>query len=453
MNVKYQIDRLRFFDPSTGKFGANFNDLASEISIVESIDFPGIRMTISVTDSIGMYTQIRGNELLEIVFSLPQLEQKKSYFLRVYKVGPIIRMEKRAKYNIECISQESMINETTNVHGSFKNQKVSEIVNKLLTDSKYIQIDSKSKKLYIEETKDKFQCVIPNWRVYDTINWMGGKAIRKNSKNSSRAQSGFIFYENYDGFHFKSFDQIIEEALNFTGYTDRSGNKIEHLKYRYSLKGQDSEQSDYGNIESITYPDVFDHVLPSRNGSYAGLYSSVSLDVISNTKLTTQKNTQAPYQSRKFTVTDQFQYQSHLGTISPYSDGNQVPPVYKVPRRNRVRPNQIHNWDAPAKEVKLDVGVVPQRAEETAIYTHCRKITFEAIKLQIRVLGNVTFHIGNPITVEIPRMLSDQGKIEMDNVYTGIYIIAGVRHKLDGEVIMTELVLVKDSLGSAKPKS
>lgn len=453
MNIKYQIDRLRFFDPVTGKFGANFNDLASEISIVESIDFPGIRATISVTDSIGMYTQLRGNELLEMQFTLPELKQTKAYFLRVYKVGPIIRMEKRAKYNIECISQESMINETTNVHGAFKNKNVSEIVETLLKDAKYMKIDLNSKKLFIEETKDKFQCVIPNWRVYDTINWMGGKAIRKNSKNSSKPQSGFIFYENYDGFHFKSFDKIIEDALNFTGYTDRSGNKIEHLKYRYSQKGQDSEQSDYGNIESITYPDVFDHVLPSRNGSYAGLYSSISLDVISNTKLTTQKNNQAPYQSRKFAVTDQFQYQSHLGTISPYSDGNQVPPVYKVPRRNRVRPNQIHNWDAPLKEVKLDVGVVPQRAEETAIYTHCRKITFEAIKLQIRVLGNVTFHIGNPITVEIPRMLSDQGKIEMDNVYTGIYIIAGVRHKLDGEVIMTELVLVKDSLGSAKPRS
>ena len=50
-------------------------------------------------------------------------------------------------------------------------------------------------------------------------------------------------------------------------------------------------------------------------------------------------------------------------------------------------------------------------------------------------------------------MLANDGKIEMDDIYTGVYIIAGVRHKIGGDVIHTELMLVKDSLGSATPKS
>ena len=49
-------------------------------------------------------------------------------------------------------------------------------------------------------------------------------------------------------------------------------------------------------------------------------------------------------------------------------------------------------------------------------------------------------------------MIADDGKIEMDDVYTGVYIIAGVRHKIGGDVMHTELILVKDSLGSAKGK-
>ena len=80
------------------------------------------------------------------------------------------------------------------------------------------------------------------------------------------------------------------------------------------------------------------------------------------------------------------------------------------------------------------------------------KMTFETIKLQIRVAGNCALHVGNPITVEIPNMLEDTDKIEMDEVYTGLYVIAGVRHKIGGDVMHTELILVKDSLGSAKGK-
>ena len=113
----------------------------------------------------------------------------------------------------------------------------------------------------------------------------------------------------------------------------------------------------------------------------------------------------------------------------------------------------VHAWDkAGDEDIKLQTGEIQQRTEETAIYTFCRKLTFEAVKLQIRVAGNCALHVGNPLTVEIPKMIADDGKIEMDDVYTGVYIIAGVRHKIGGDVMHTELILVKDSLGSAKGK-
>ena len=453
MSSKYKLEVVRLYDKETNKYGGDFSAMVSEISIVESLDFPGIRATLSITDSISAYTKFKGNEYIEIQFSLPDLNQSKSYFFKVYRVGPIIRLEKRAKYNIECISQELMINELSYVFGSFKEKKVSEIVKTLLTDDKVgMKVDERNKKLFIEETKDKFQCVVPGYRVYDAINWMGAKAIRNQSKDSSVQQSGFIFYENYDGFHFKSFDKIIEDALKFTEYDDKNKNKIRHPIYRYYPKKITNESVDVGVIESISYPDVFDSVLPIRNGSFAGVFTSVALDVIPNSKMNTPKNQQTPYQGRDFKISKLYESQSHLGTINPYGKG-ETNPIYNKPRRNRMKPNQIHAWDKAGKEVKLASGVITQRTEDTAIYTHCRKTTFEAIKLQIRVAGNVALHIGNPLTVEIPRMLSDNGKLEMDDVYTGVYIIAGVRHKIGGDVIHTELVLVKDSLGSATPKS
>ena len=453
MSSKYELKSLKLYDPKSGKYGASLEALVSEISITESIDFPGIRATISITDSVGGYTKFNGGEYITLQFSLPDLSQSKSYFFKVYRVGPIIRMEKRAKYNIECISQETYLNESTNVFGSFKEKKVSEIVKQLLTDSKVGMkvLSEKYDDKNIESTKDKFKCVIPNMRVFDAINWLAGKAIRSDKKGAI-FQSGFIFYENYDGFHFKSFDKIIEDALNFKEYKSKSGYQVVHPLYRYYPKKVGNTSIDVGVIESVTYPDVFNNTLALRNGSFAGVFGTLALDVIPNSKLSTESNNkQLPYQYSSWNVSKVYDSQNHLGNINPYSTGEDK--IANTPRRLRLRPNMIHAWDKAGDEnIKLQTGEVQQRTEDTAIYTFCRKMTFETIKLQIRVAGNCALHVGNPITVEIPNMLEDTDKIEMDEVYTGLYVIAGVRHKIGGDVMHTELILVKDSLGSAKGK-
>jgi len=453
MSTKYKLETVRVKSETEGTWGASFDSMVTEINISESIDFPGIRASLVVNDSVSTYTKFKGDEILELVFTLPDLEQSKAYAFRVYRIGPIIKLEKNAKYTIECVSLEAATNELTYVFGSYKNKKVSEIVNEILSDSvKGMDITQNGKELKIEETRDKFQCVIPGMRVYDAINWMGGKAIRKQS-SGGQAQSGFIFYENYDGFHFKSFDKIIEDALNFTEYTDRNGNKIRHPLYRYSPKRSTSESVDVGNIESISYPDVFNTTLAIRNGSYAGLYTTIALDVIPNSKFPTPSNDQKPYGGVGFKISQLYENQSHLGTVNPFENSSNVP-MYARARRNRMRTNMIHAWDSTDKEnLNLTSGVVTPRTEETAIYTHCRKATFEAIKLNIRVAGNAALHVGNPLTVEIPINISDNTSVEMDQIYSGLYVIAGVRHHLNNGVMSTEVVLVKDSLGSSRPST
>lgn len=452
MSSKYELKTVKLYDPQTGTYGASLDAMVSEISIVESIDFPGIRATISVTDSVSGYTKFVGNEYLQLQFILPDLEQSKSYLFKVYRVGPIIRLEKKAKYNIECISQEAYINESTNVFGSFKEKKISEIVSQVLTDDKFgMKVASeKYDAKFIEDTKDKFKCVVPNMRVFDAINWLAGKAVRKDKK-ANFYQSGFIFYENYDGFHFKSFDKIIEDAVNFKEYDCKKGGyKVVHPIYRYYPKKLTNDSVDVGVIESVTYPDVFNNTIAIRNGSYAGVFGTVALDVIPNSKVSTPSNRQLPYQYTDWNLSKVYDAQSHLGNINPFNNKDNI---INQPRRLRMRGNMVHAWDKSGDEdIKLQTGEIQQRTEETAIYTFCRKLTFEAVKLQIRVAGNCALHVGNPLTVEIPKMIADDGKIEMDDVYTGVYIIAGVRHKIGGDVMHTELILVKDSLGSAKGK-
>lgn len=475
MSTKYRLDSVRLINPVTGKEGATFDQMVSDISIVESLDFPAIRCTITVEDAASTYTKFTGNELIQLSYSLPDLEQKKSYIFKVYRVGPIIKLHQRARYNIECISQESMINELSYIFGSYKNKKVSEMVEEILTSgaksgdksakptSKGINIKSTNKKLVIEPTRDKFQCVIPGMRAYDAINWLASKAVRSEPSSGASFQSGFIFYENFDGFYFKSFDKIIEDCKNFKEYTDRDGNKIKSWYYKYQPKksSDDSVIKDFGIIESIQYPDVFNITEPVRNGSFAGLFSSIALDVIPNSQFNKPKgNKQTPYSGVNFSLTsgttgeftNLYSKQSHLGNISPY-ENNKEDYTFKAIRRNRMKADMIHAFDNPnQKTIQLQTGTNPVRAKEVALYTHARKTTFSSVKLSIRIAGNAGMHVGNPITVEIPRQIPDKGNIELDQIYSGLYIIAGVRQQLNGNVMFTDLVLIKDSLGYAVPK-
>jgi hypothetical protein len=60
---------------------------------------------------------------------------------------------------------------------------------------------------------------------------------------------------------------------------------------------------------------------------------------------------------------------------------------------------------------------------------------------------------GTALEVVIPDPMSNKDKVETDKIYSGRYIIAGLRHKYSGgAALISEIDLVKDSLGSTKPK-
>jgi hypothetical protein len=425
----------------------DIQQLITEINIIESLDFPCIRMSIAVNDSINLIKHLRGSETIQIsIQSEGSNESKKrqDFVMTIYRIGPRVRFEKKESYILECASKELQINEVTNVFGSFKNKLASDVINTLLTDKKYLNVDSTKRKLDIEKTRDKIQCVIPNWRPFEVINWLGSKSVREEKSH----QGGFIFWETLYGYHFKSFDKIIIDAKNASNVP----------KYSYFMKKltESSTPDDAFNIESITYPNLFDSIIPLRNGNWAGVMSGVALDFTSNSKFPNPGAKSAPYQGVEFNIISLYSKMEHLGNEMPYQMNNDISKyLYKKPRRNRYRANPLHLWDSKkAADAPSNQGEYQIRWEETAVYNYCRKLNFEAVKLDIKVPGNMNLHAGDPIDIEIPETIPDGEIIKPDKIYSGRYIIAGVRHKYSGggSAMTTELTVVKDSLGNIAPK-
>jgi hypothetical protein len=450
MTIKVKIEEatLELID---SKQIVDIMPMIKEFNLIESLDFPCVRINLAISDSNQLIDSLRGNEILK--FSLQSNttgKEIKKYRVRAYRIANRIRYEKRELYTIECVSNEFLRNEVINVFKSFKEKKAHEIVREILTDKKYLNVPGNL--VNIENTYDKVQCVVPNWRPFEVINWLGGRATRAENYK----QGGFILYQSYsqsssyDGaYFFKSFDKIIIDA----------NKKSDVPTYKYAMKRttERSEATDLYTIKSISYPALFDALTPLRNGTWAGVFTGVSLDFIPGSRVPTPKgNKQIPYSGTEYRILEQYKNMEHLGTENPYAS---VSPDFDVLlntiKRMRYRPNQVHLWDT-EKTVgsnSLDQGKVPVRWEETAIYNYCRKNNFEHIKLDISVPGNLALYAGQPIEIEIPKMREEKNRIPLDRIYSGRYIIGGVRHKISDDILTTELTLLKDSLGKSRPST
>jgi hypothetical protein len=451
MSIKIKIEEasLELIDTKTN---VDIMPMITEFNIIESLDFPCVRINLAISDSNQLIDKLRGNEILR--FSLRSDitgNEVKKYRVRAYRISNRIRYEKKELYTIECVTNEFFRNEVINVFKSFKEKRADEVVREILTDKKYLNISANL--VNIERTYDKIQCVIPNWRPFDVINWLGTRATR----SENYRQGGFILYQSYSQsssyegtYFFKSFDKIILDA-----------NKSKNVPvYKYAMKNttENSIVSDLYAIKSISYPALFDALTPLRNGTWAGIFTGVSLDYIPASKVSTPRgNKQIPYGGTQYRISDQYGKMEHLGIENPYSSiSPDFNTILNTVKRMRYRTNQVHLWDTEktVQSNNLTQGKVPIRWEETAIYNYCRKNNFEHIKLDISVPGNLGLYAGQPIEIEIPKMLQESKRIVMDRIYSGRYIIGGVRHKITGgNILSTELTLLKDSLGTSRPRT
>ena len=133
------------------------------------------------------------------------------YYVRAYDIEARTRLDKADSFIVNCVSDEFLQNEVSNVFGNsqvvFQSTSSSDIVEKILkTDQRYIRTQ---KKIYIEESTNKQQFIATNWRPFDCIYWLAQRSVRKARKGGT-LQNGFIFYENGLGFNFKSIDKTFQ---------------------------------------------------------------------------------------------------------------------------------------------------------------------------------------------------------------------------------------------------
>ena len=408
MDKSYLITQCSVFKKLDGDSSSEFGLLAGNpnISYYESLFSPSVNVTIETTDVSGFVSreEIYGGQSIEISIKMfdPDIDdfkiKKDKHGLVVNSVKNVTMDFKESKSTLECVSKDFLRNEVARLNRRFTGN-ITEIVKKIMEEEpKGIKT---TKDIEVDQATNSYTFCGNLKRSIDTIQWLQPKAKSEN-------QFGFLFFEDYDGYKFKS----IESLLKQEPFTDQP----------FEMS-QASTSSRFAILDAVMVQtnDVF---LNMRSGTYNN--DTTYIDLISQTK-----------------SVDDFK-------IDNLKDLKNPP---KLPDNlTDSTSRKMLRFDDPGVMQKGSKREDEQPKEELAKIqnqSYARNNLLFSQALKIKISFNPTLRVGKIIEVRLPvdTDSSESGvkyqKLSKGDL-SGKYLISELRHKVGSNKSSTHLTLVRD---------
>ena len=376
------------------------------VDYYESIDSPTVSMNITFIDIDQVISRkgISGGEYIDVTIQIDgfddfKLTQKK-HNLMLNSVRNIITETNKQVATLEFVSVESIINETARVNKKYSGNVSQTVFELLIGDKKGIQT---KKKLDKHEATNSYSFVGNLKRPFDTVQWLCPKT------QSSTKNFGFLFYENFDGYHFKSIEKLMEQEPSFT--------------YTYTDKPYDKEVGAFKILQNRMVQ-TNDIGMNLRMGMYAN--RTIYVDIVNQTK-----------EIVDFKITD-FNLKRPPKLLNGIED---------FPTRLMLRVNDTASAQKGSK--KKD----QQPASELAVYqnkSYIRNNLLFSQSFKISTSLNPDLRVGQIIEIKLPVKKGD-GESKTDsygndrtNDPSGKYLISGLRQLIGGGKSESQLTLIRD---------
>ena len=250
--LRYQYVTIASLD---GSKKIDLSNSILEMNYYEDILSPCITMTIVMenTHSIFNGLPIRGGESvamqIETASSNFKLDGTRAMF--VYKVSNLDAEGTNEKFTLHLVSKEGLQNETVRCQKKYEKSTIDNHIKDILKNT--LQTDKIGT---IEPSSNSYTFIGNNKKPFHILTWLGPKAVSQISKVSNvsgngqsgqaKGTSGFLFYENYDGFNFRSIDSLVSNAQLGTG------NKKPKYSYTWPQKVIEHNNSN-NNFKIINY--------------------------------------------------------------------------------------------------------------------------------------------------------------------------------------------------------
>ena len=408
MDKSYLITQCSVFKKLDGDSSSEFGLLAGNpnISYYESLFSPSVNVTIETTDVSGFVSreEIYGGQSIEISIKMfdPDINdfkiKKDKHGLVVNSVKNVTMDFKESKSTLECVSKDFLRNEVARLNRRFTGN-ITEIVKKIMEEEpKGIKT---TKDIEVDQATNSYTFCGNLKRSIDTIQWLQPKAKSEN-------QFGFLFFEDYDGYKFKS----IESLLKQEPFTDQP----------FEMS-QASTSSRFAILDAVMVQtnDVF---LNMRSGTYNN--DTTYIDLISQTK-----------------SVDDFK-------IDNLKDLKNPPKLPDNLTDNTSR--KMLRFDDPGVMQKGSKREDEQPKEELAKIqnqSYARNNLLFSQALKIKVSFNPSLRVGKIIEVRLPVDTdSSESGVKYQKLgkgdLSGKYLISELRHKVGSNKSSTHLTLVRD---------
>ena len=403
---------MSVYDKQTNETGIivppfNPNQLM-ELHYYEDITKANVLLVLKLNDSSsGLLGGLMGMEPIDISWK-DREENVITYSMVVYDIQDRMVIDgKQSQATVYCVSPDAVKNSATKISKRFgkgggtpTHDIVLELISQELKSDKLVDFD---------KSQTKLSFVSPYWDPYTIITWLSWRSILEGGSGMSSA--GFLFYEDREGYHFRSMDALVEQE------TTRVIN----------INMEEEEDSDDIHIRGFTLSGTSDIFRGLNLGSYAS--ATYTLDMAN-----------FGYEEIPFFIND---FYPEMKKLNPSAD---LPELYK-----RFGGTELRGGSATR---------IMSKVMDAAMYTegtYTKDLTQQLSQSMIRnqfffnqagtfdYEGNQDLYIGQ--VVEINKMDPRSG--DPDPEISGRYIVGKIYRQFltERDTMTTRVTVYRDSIG------
>ena len=411
-------------------------DLAGSSSILfldyfEDLLSPCVTMIIQVMNSTSLTNllPIRGGEKvsLSVTTAFGDLAYEGDNSLYVFKVTDVIADSTSERFILHLVSRETITNETTRCVKRYDG-KINESVKKILND---VLLTKKFKDENIHDVANTYTFIGNMKKPFNILTWLCPKSLPSQNSNKTsevdkrgvaKGVAGFLFYENREGFNFKSIESLVSRtnigtanAKNIPRYTYTQVIETNTIENEFKILNYEIEKNS-------------DLIRSLRIGMYSNLTYFYNL----------YSNKLSIYQ---YNLRDEIKNASKLGTNDtiPVSEelGTSVSRILFRTSDIGVMDNDYTGKIFNESQQRDIADMAKSASRYNILFTQ---------SLNMVVPCNVSLKVGDVIYAEFPRIERSDNK-RVDDEQSGLYLIKGLRHHMEPGTVVTTLNLIRDSYG------
>ena len=381
------------------------------INYYESILSPSISVQVKILDVDGTLTSkgVYGGEKLAIRMVSSKESELEDFVITPEKhelilnsIKDITSGVKQQTATLEFVSKDLIKNEAAKINKRYVGNITDSVKDILTKDPKGIKTTKSIDD--VDRAVNNFAFVGNQHNAFDIIQRLQPKAGGSGYDDKKKSDYGFLFFETFDGYHFRSIRSLFEPEPEF-----------EYTKSEIST-------SDDFVIDNYNFSSGNDVVLNLKSGLYNNETTFVELDKTKITKV-------------KFNMTEA-------------ADLTLKPP--KVPVNIEGKPSRImlRVADTGVHQKKGSKLEDVQPFTDLAVYqnkSYARFALLNSQSLNITVGLNPELRAGQTIQVRFPDVESTSGiGDENSKDISGKYLISHLRHEFEGGDFRTYLRLIRD---------